>query len=51
MRIDIYIYAQTVEATDNTVELPKKGHFGNSTFVLSSEVVLSEVHEFHYLMR
>ena len=29
-----------------TVEPPKKGHFGNSTFVLSSEVVLiSEVHE------
>ena len=30
----------------NTVEPPKKGHFGNGTFVLSSEVVLiSEVHE------
>ena len=29
-----------------TVEPPKKGHFGNGTFVLSSEVVLiSEVHE------
>ena len=28
-----------------TVEPPKKGHFGNGTFVLSSEVVLlSEVH-------
>ena len=28
------------------MEPPKKGHFGNSTFVLSSEVVLiSEVHE------
>ena len=35
--LDIYIY---------TVEPPKKGHFGNSTFVLSSEVVLiSEVDE------
>ena len=30
----------------STVEPPKKGHFGNGTFVLSSEVVLiSEVHE------
>ena len=29
-----------------TVEPLKKGHFGNGTFVLSSEVVLiSEVHE------
>ena len=29
-----------------TVEPPNKGHFGNGTFVLSSEVVLiSEVHE------
>ena len=34
-----------------TVEPPKKGHFGNGTFVLSSEVVLiSEVHEiFNFL--
>ena len=30
----------------STVEPSKKGHFGNGTFVLSSEVVLiSEVHE------
>ena len=30
-----------------TVEPPKKGHFGNGTFVFSSEVVLlSEVHQF-----
>ena len=32
-----------------TVELPKRGHFGNGPFVLSSEVVpISEVH--HILM-
>ena len=30
---------------NNTVEPPNKGHFGNGSFVLSSEVVLiSEVH-------
>ena len=33
----------------NTVEPPKRGHFGNGPFVLSSEVVpISEVH--HILM-
>ena len=36
----------------STVEPPKKGHFGNGTFVLSSEVVLLlEVHkvfQFYY---
>ena len=33
----------------STVELPKKRHFGNGTFVLSSEVVLIwEVHEIFY---
>ena len=37
--------------TSATVEppTPKKGHFGNDTFVLSSEVVLiSEVREIFY---
>ena len=35
--------------TQHTVEPPKKGHFGNGTCVLSSEVVLiSEVHEIFY---
>ena len=35
-----------LNATEITVEPPKKGHFGNGTFVLSSEVVLiSEVQE------
>ena len=39
-------YSTMYQAADgsNTVEPPKRGHFGNGTFVLSSEVVLfSEV--------
>ena len=42
----MYIHYADVQTYINTVEPPKKGHFGNGTFVLSSEVVLiSEVHE------
>ena len=47
--ITSYIYNYRLTAKSQritTVEPPKKGHFGNGTFVLSSEVVLlSEVHE------
>jgi len=33
------------QAMETTVEPPNKGHFGNGSFVLSSEVVpISEVH-------
>ena len=39
-----YVHCTTVACY--TVEPLKKGHFGNGTFVLSSEVVLvSKVHE------
>ena len=47
---DLFISVPTsgvlIRGFPSTVEPPKKGHFGNGTFVLSSEVVLiSEVHE------
>ena len=44
---DYVLYCSyTITKTCNTVEPPKKGHFGKGTSVLSSEVVLiSEVHE------
>ena len=42
----ISTYTKIVIFLYNTVEPLKKGHFGNGTCVLSSEVVLiSEVHE------
>ena len=38
------IPTSTIERARSTVKPPKRGHFGNGTFVLSSEVVLfSEV--------
>ena len=39
------LYSKSVYFKAYTVEPPNKGHFGNGSFVLSSEVVpISEVH-------
>ena len=41
----ISFYAHDSARLSHTMEPPKRGHFGNGTFVLSSEVVpISEVH-------